>query len=183
MLHTTKLITPTTVVGQANNGREVVEMFAQLQPDITLIDLRMPEMDGVAAIKVIREQFPSARLIVLTTYDGDEDIYRGLQAGAKAYLLKDVPREELLACIRAVYVGRLFITPEVGAKLAHLMNSLKRQMNQQRRRRGFLSSKEGLEKFEIRMLQKSYTQESLAEAASVSVDQVKKLLNPLGLTH
>lgn len=111
-----------TVVGQANNGKEAVEMFAQLQPDIALIDLRMPEMDGVAAIKAIREQFLHARLIVLTTYDSDEDIYRGLQAGAKGYLLKDVPREELLACIRAVHLGRSFIPPEVGAKLAERMS-------------------------------------------------------------
>ncbi|GAB1543668.1 response regulator transcription factor [Scytonema sp. NUACC21] len=112
-----------TVVGQANNGREVVEMFAQLQPDMALIDLRMPEMDGVEAIKAIREQFPHARLIILTTYDSDEDIYRGLQAGAKGYLLKDVPREELLNCIRTVYLGRSFIPLEVGAKLAERMNS------------------------------------------------------------
>lgn len=111
------------VVGQANNGREVVEMFAQLQPDVALIDLRMPEMNGVEAIKVIREQFPHARLIVLTTYDSDEDIYRGLQAGAKGYLLKDVPREELLNCISTVHSGRSFIPPEVGAKLAERMNS------------------------------------------------------------
>jgi two-component system NarL family response regulator len=111
-----------TVVGQANNGREMVEMFAQLQPDIGLIDLRMPEMDGVEAIKSIRAQFPAARLILLTIYDGDEDIYRGIQAGAKAYLLKDVPREELLMCIREVYAGRSFIPPEVGGKLAERMN-------------------------------------------------------------
>jgi DNA-binding NarL/FixJ family response regulator len=112
-----------TVVGQANNGREAVELFAQLEPDITLIDLQMPQMDGVAAIATIREQFPTAHLIVLTTYDRDEDIYRGLLAGAKAYLLKDTPREELLACIEAVHAGRSFIPLEVGARLAERMNS------------------------------------------------------------
>ncbi|GAA6616914.1 response regulator [Scytonema sp. NUACC26] len=112
-----------TVVGQANNGRKVVEMFAQLQPDVALIDLRIPEMDGVEAIKAIRKQFPHARLIVLTTYDSDEDIYRGLQAGAKSYLLKDVPREELLNCIQTVHSGQSFIPPEVGAKLAERMKS------------------------------------------------------------
>lgn len=112
-----------TVVGQANNGCEAVELFAQLQPDIALIDLQMPQMDGVATIATIRKQFPSAHLIVLTTYDRDEDIYRGLQAGAKAYLLKDTPREELLACIQAVHAGRSFIPMEVGARLAERMNS------------------------------------------------------------
>jgi DNA-binding NarL/FixJ family response regulator len=111
-----------TVLGQANNGCEAVELFAQLQPDIALIDLQMPQMDGVEAIAAIRKKFPTARLIVLTTYDRDEDIYRGLQAGAKAYLLKDTPREELLACIQAVHAGRSFIPPQVGARLAERMN-------------------------------------------------------------
>jgi DNA-binding NarL/FixJ family response regulator len=112
-----------TVVGQANNGCEAVELFAQLQPDITLMDLQMPQMDGVSAIAAIRKKFSTARLIILTTYDRDEDIYRGLQAGAKAYLLKDTPREELLACIQAVHAGRSFIPMEVGARLAERMNS------------------------------------------------------------
>lgn len=112
------------VVGQAKNGYEMVELFAQLQPDIGLIDLRMPEMSGVEAIVQIRSQSPGARLIVLTTYDGDEDIYRALQAGAKAYLLKDTPREELLLCIQTVYAGRSFIPPYIGMKLAERMGSL-----------------------------------------------------------
>jgi two-component system, NarL family, response regulator len=111
------------VVGQAKNGNEMVELFAQLQPDIGLVDLRMPEMGGVEAIAQIRSQFPEAHLIILTTYDGDEDIYRGLQAGAKAYLLKDTPREELLHCIQAVHAGRSFIPPDIGVRLAERMNS------------------------------------------------------------
>lgn len=111
------------VVGQARNGYEMVELFAQLQPDIGLIDLRMPGMSGVEAIQQIRSQFSEARLIVLTTYDGDEDIYRGLQAGAKAYLLKDTPREELLLCIQTVHAGRSFIPPDVGVRLAARMSS------------------------------------------------------------
>jgi DNA-binding NarL/FixJ family response regulator len=111
------------VVGQAKNGREMVELFAQLQPDIGLVDLLMPDMDGVEAIEQIRSQFPEARLIVLTTYDGDEDICRGLQAGAKAYLLKDTPREELLLCIQTVHAGRSFIPPSVGVRLVERMSS------------------------------------------------------------
>ncbi|WP_019498026.1 response regulator [Pseudanabaena sp. PCC 6802] len=111
------------VVGQARNGREMVELFAQLQPDIGLVDLRMPEMSGAEAIAQIRSQFPEARLIILTTYDGDEDIYRGLQAGAKAYLLKDTPLEELLQCIRTVHAGRSFIPPDIGMRLAERMSS------------------------------------------------------------
>jgi two-component system, NarL family, response regulator len=111
------------VVGQAKNGCEMVELFAQLQPDIGLVDLRMPKMSGVEAITQIRSQFPEARLIVFTTYDGDEDIYRGLQAGAKAYLLKDTPREELLRCIQTVHCGRSFIPPHIGERLVERMSS------------------------------------------------------------
>ncbi len=111
------------VVGQAKNGHEMVELFAQLQPDIGLVDLRMPEMSGAEAIAQIRSQFPEARLIILTTYDGDEDIHRGLQAGAKAYLLKDTPREELLQCIQIVHSGRSFIPPDIGMRLAERMSS------------------------------------------------------------
>lgn len=111
------------VVGQAKNGCEMVELYAQLQPDIGLIDLRMPGMSGLEAIQQIRSQFPEARLIVLTTYDGDEDIYRGLQAGAKAYLLKDTSREELILCIQTVHAGRSFIPPNIGVRLAERMSN------------------------------------------------------------
>ena len=98
--------TDMTVVAEANHGQEAVALFHQHQPDVVLMDLRMPEMDGVEVILTIREQTPEARVIVLTTYDTDEDIYRALRAGAKAYLLKDTPREELLDTIRAVSAGR-----------------------------------------------------------------------------
>jgi DNA-binding NarL/FixJ family response regulator len=84
-----------TVVGEASNGREAVELWKEHRPDVTLLDLRMPKLDGVDAIKEIRGNDENARIIVLTTFDGDEDIYRAIQAGAKGYLLKDVPREAL----------------------------------------------------------------------------------------
>jgi two-component system, NarL family, response regulator len=104
------------VVGSAQNGHEMVELFAQLQPDIGLVDLRMPKMGGVEAIAQIRSQFSEARLIILTTYDGDEDIYRGLQAGAKACLLKDTPRKELVQCIQNVHAGRPSLLPDLLQK-------------------------------------------------------------------
>jgi len=106
------------VVGEAGNGREALEMFRQHRPDVTLMDLRMPEMNGVEATAAIRVEFPTARIILLTTYDGDEDIYRGLRAGAQAYLLKDTPCEEILEALRAVHAGHKRITLEVGTKLA-----------------------------------------------------------------
>jgi two-component system NarL family response regulator len=111
------------VVGQAGNGREALAIFSQQQPDVTLMDLRMPEMDGVTAITAICAEFPAARIIVLTTYDGDEDIYRGLHAGAKGYLLKDAEPDALLNAIHVVNSGQRYIPPEVGAKLLQRMNS------------------------------------------------------------
>lgn len=106
------------VVGQAATGTEALTLYRQYRPDITLMDLRMPEMNGAEAIAAIRRDAPAARAIILTTYDADEDIFRGLQAGAKAYLLKDVGREVLLQTIQAVHSGQTPVSPEVGAKLA-----------------------------------------------------------------
>lgn len=111
------------VVGEAENGREAVELFHQHRPDVTLMDLRMPQMEGVEAITLIRQQVSNARVIVLTTFDSDEDIYRALHAGAMAYLLKDAPRNELLSTIRAVYAGQKRISPEMALKLVERLNS------------------------------------------------------------
>jgi Response regulator containing a CheY-like receiver domain and an HTH DNA-binding domain len=106
------------VVGEASNGREAVELWKKHRPDVTLLDLRMPELDGVSAIKAIRADDENARIIVLTTYDGDEDIYRAIQAGAKGYLLKDVPREALMDCVRRVHRGDTCVPVHLAAKLA-----------------------------------------------------------------
>lgn len=109
------------MIGRASNGREAIDLFRQHQPDIVLMDLRMPEMSGVEATIAICAEFKQARIIVLTTYDGDEDIYRGLRAGAKGYLLKDAEAQELLSAIRAVHAGQQYIPPAVGAKLVERM--------------------------------------------------------------
>jgi len=109
------------VVAEGSNGKEAVELYSRLQPDITLMDLRMPTMGGVEAITAIRKQFPGARIVVLTTYDGDEDIYRALQAGARGYLLKGMFTEELVDAIRAVHAGRTHIPKEVADRLADRM--------------------------------------------------------------
>ena len=107
-----------TVVAEAGEGGEAVELWKQHRPDVTLMDLRMPGLSGANAIYEIHEAYPDVRIIVLTTFDGDEDIYRAMRAGAKAYLLKDVKREELFHCIREVHAGRFFLPPGVAAKLA-----------------------------------------------------------------
>ena len=106
------------VVGQASDGVEAVALWRELQPDVVLMDLRMPHMEGVEAIRRIRAEDSNAGIIVLTTFDHDEDIYAGLRAGAKAYLLKDVEPEELFRCIRAVNAGEAYLQPKVAAKLA-----------------------------------------------------------------
>lgn len=105
------------VAGQAATGTEAVDLALAERPDVILLDLRMPGLNGVDAIAAIRAQWLDARILVLTTYDGDEDIYRALQAGAQAYLLKDTPRAELLEAIRAVGRGQKRIPPEVAARL------------------------------------------------------------------
>lgn len=112
-----------TVVGQAGNGQEALDRYRQLQPDITLMDLRMPHMSGVDATIAICAEFTHARIIVLTTYDGDEDIYRGLRAGAKGYLLKDAEPDALLNAIRIVHSGQQYIPSGVAAKLVQRMNN------------------------------------------------------------
>lgn len=115
--------TDMTVVAAAGNGREAVEQSLLHLPDVTLMDLRMPEMDGVDAITAIRQRIPTARIIVLTTFDDDEYIFHSFRAGARAYLLKDTPRIELLACIRAVADGQKIIPPAIAAKLADRMTT------------------------------------------------------------
>lgn len=111
------------IVGQGRNGHEAIAVFQQQQPDVALMDLRMPEMGGVQAITVICNEFPNARIIVLTTYDTDEEIYRGLRAGAKGYLLKDSEPEELLTAIRTVTRGQQYIPLNVAAKLVQRMTA------------------------------------------------------------
>ncbi len=106
------------VVAEARDGRETVDQWKKHRPDVALLDLRMPRLDGVGAINEIRRQDAWARVVVLTTFDGDEDIYRGVSAGAKAYLLKDASREEILDCIRNVHAGKTVLPPLVAAKLA-----------------------------------------------------------------
>jgi DNA-binding NarL/FixJ family response regulator len=106
------------VVAEAANGLEAVETFTRLRPDVTLLDLRMPVMEGVEAVRQIRAIDPGARVIVLTTYDTDEDIARALKAGAKAYILKDIAAAALVACIHDVLAGKTYLAPSAAAKLA-----------------------------------------------------------------
>lgn len=107
-----------TLVAEASNGREAVQQFRTHRPDITLMDLQMPEMCGVDALSAIRGEFPHAKIIVLTTYGGDVQILRAVKGGAQAYLLKNTFHEELVATIRAVHAGKKKLSPEVSFEIA-----------------------------------------------------------------
>jgi DNA-binding NarL/FixJ family response regulator len=106
------------VIGEAEDGEEAVEFFRRHHPDVVLMDVNMPRMDGIAALVAIRAEFAAARVILLTAFDTDEDIYRGMQAGARGYLLKDAPLDTLLGAIRNVHAGYKEVPPAVGAKLS-----------------------------------------------------------------
>ncbi|TET55510.1 MAG: response regulator transcription factor [Anaerolineales bacterium] len=105
------------VVGEASNGAEAVELARRLKPDVVLMDVRMPELDGVAATRLIRSACPEVRVLILTTFDDDEYVFEGLRAGAAGYLLKDVPSEQLTEAIRATARGEAFIHPAVTSKV------------------------------------------------------------------
>jgi DNA-binding NarL/FixJ family response regulator len=106
------------LVAEANNGREAVDQFRTHRPDVTLMDLQMPQMNGIEAILAIRKEFPGARIIVLTTYSGDAQAVRAFEAGASGYLLKSMLRKELIETIRTVHAGKKRIPPEIAVEMA-----------------------------------------------------------------
>ncbi len=111
-----------SVVAEAGDGREAIALAREHKPDVILMDLQMPEMGGLEAIPAILAELPETRIVVLTTFDGDEDIYRALQAGARAYLLKDMGKDQYLEAIRAVHAGQRWIPAEIASRLADRMN-------------------------------------------------------------
>jgi DNA-binding NarL/FixJ family response regulator len=131
------------VVGEARDGVEAVNKTKELNPDVVLMDLRMPEMDGVEAMRQIRSAMPNVKFIILTTYSDDEYIFSGIEAGARAYLLKDAPREDLFKAIRAVHRGESLIQPVVASKLLDRFSELSRRT----------PSGEGLSERELEILQ------------------------------
>jgi DNA-binding NarL/FixJ family response regulator len=157
------------VVGEAADGIQVIDLYKKLQPDLVLMDLRMPRSDGIAATRTIREQFPKARILMLTTYDGDDDIHKALSAGASGYLLKNSTRESLIPAIRAVAGGQNWIPQEVATRLA------KRKMFEE------LTPRE-LEV--LNQLAKGLANKEIADVLSISEHTVKGYLKTiLGKLH
>ncbi len=106
-----------TLVAEAGNGREAIEQYRRFKPDVTLMDLRMPEMDGIEATRQSRREFPDAKIVALTSYDGDQDVFRAFEAGIQGYLLKEMVHSEVLRAIRTVQSGRRLVPSEVAARL------------------------------------------------------------------
>lgn len=106
------------LTGEASTGREALELFRRFRPDVTLMDLRLPDLDGVTLTRMIRQEFPDARILALTSYDGDQDIYSAIEAGVRGYLLKEVVHAEVLRAIRAVHAGKRVLPPDVLERLS-----------------------------------------------------------------
>ena len=110
--------TDVVLAGEADSGQEAVELYRKLQPDVVLMDLRMPEMTGMEATRVIRSEFPEAKIIALTSYDGDQDIYRAIEAGVRGYILKEMVHTEVIRAIRTVHAGKRLMPAEVAERLS-----------------------------------------------------------------
>jgi DNA-binding NarL/FixJ family response regulator len=161
------------VIGMVEDGNTAVALYHELSPDVTLMDLQMPDLDGVGAIEAIKVDNPSANILVLTTYDSDTDILRAIEAGATGYLLKDTPREELFRAIRAAAAGESILAPAVAARLMTRMRA---------------SAEENLSAREIEVLQlvaKGKSNKEVAKALHISTATVKTHLihiyNKLGV--
>jgi len=153
-----------TVIAEAGGGKAALELYRQKKPDVVLMDLRMPDLGGVETILALLKDFPAAKVIVVTTYDMDEDIYRAIQAGAKSYLLKDMPREQVITTIREVHAGKHKLPPNV-------LNLL-----QQRARREDLTERE----MEIiQLIVKGRSNKEISSALFISEDTVKYHLKTL----
>jgi DNA-binding NarL/FixJ family response regulator len=171
------------VVGEAGNGEEALQLAAKLRPDVVLMDLRMPVLDGVAATRQLHATRPECRVIVLTTFDDDEYVFEGLRAGAVGYLLKDVPSERLVEAIRAVARGESFLQPSVTAKVVAEFARLADLAP--RRAESLIKPLSAREEQVLRLLAHGQTNKEIAETLVIAKGTVKNhitsILNKLGV--
>ncbi len=153
-----------TVVAESGDGREVVELFRREKPDVVLMDLRLPGLSGVEAIIALRKEFPTCRVIVVTTYDADEDIYRAIHSGAQSYLLKDMSKNEIVCTIRAVHAGGNPLSANVANRLAKRLQ--REELNQR-------------ELEALHFLVKGHSNKEIAAKLFISEDTVKTHLKNL----
>ncbi len=174
-LHTLLSVQPEfEVVGEASNGEEVLKLAAEQQPDVVLMDLRMPGIDGVSATRMLHEKYPQVKVIVLTTFDDDEDVFEGLRAGAVGYLLKDVPSSKLFEAIRAAAKGEYFLLPSITAKI---VSELKRVSAPGVKRGEMVEALSGREMEVLKLVSGAMSNREIAEILVISEGTVKNHLS------
>ncbi len=174
-LHTLLSVQPEfEVIGEASNGEEVLKLAAEQLPDVVLMDLRMPGIDGVSATRMLHEKFPQIKVIVLTTFDDDEDVFEGLRAGAVGYLLKDVPSSKLFEAIRAAAKGEYFLLPSITAKI---VSELKRVSTPGVRNAELVEALSGREMEVLKLVSGGMSNKEIAETLVISEGTVKNHLS------
>jgi DNA-binding NarL/FixJ family response regulator len=176
-LHTLLSVQPEfEVIGEAGNGEEVLRMVSEEIPDVVLMDLRMPGMDGVSATHQLHEKFPDVKVIVLTTFDDDEDVFEGLRAGAVGYLLKDVPSSMLYEAIRAAAKGEYFLLPSITAKI---VSELKRVSAPGSKNIELVDPLSAREMEVLRLVSNAMSNKEIAETLVISEGTVKNHLSSI----
>ncbi len=174
-LHTLLSVQPEfEVVGEASNGEEVLKLAAEHLPDVVLMDLRMPGIDGVSATRMLHEMYPQVKVIVLTTFDDDEDVFEGLRAGAVGYLLKDVSSSKLFEAIRAAAKGEYFLLPSITAKI---VSELKRVSIPGVKHNGLVEALSGREIEVLKLVSGGMSNKEIAETLVISEGTVKNHLS------
>ncbi len=174
-LHTLLTVQPEfEVVGEAGNGEEVLRLVADLLPDVVLMDLRMPGIDGVNATRQLHEKYPDVKVIVLTTFDDDEDVFEGLRAGAVGYLLKDVPSSKLFEAIHAAAKGEYFLLPSITAKI---VSELKRVSAPTAKHAGLVDPLSSREMEVLKLVSNAMSNKEIADTLVITEGTVKNHLS------
>lgn len=166
------------VVGMANDGKAALDMIPVKKPEVVLMDVRMPGMDGVESTRLIKEQYPETRVLILTTFDDDEYVFEALRYGAEGYLLKDMPTVELISAIRAIYKGGIPISPKVASKLVnYLINPLKNEETPPNIQNNWINTLNDKEKAILTMIAKGFDNKVIAKRLFIGEQTVKNYVS------